>query len=155
MCKQKQIEAAWEPQWDEFREHRSRAWEDRQASSDEFDKNLLKFSSGALGLSLAFIKDIVKLQEASGLGWLYSSWLLFAGCIVVTIASYAFSQRAHSAYTDDLYKYYIEGKREFFNKKSIWSRAISACALVGSIFFLAGVISTVVFVIENISRMHK
>jgi hypothetical protein len=42
----------------EYEKHREQAWADRQASSDEFDKNLLKFSSAALALSLALSKTL-------------------------------------------------------------------------------------------------
>ena len=76
---------------DEFNKHREQAWQDRQASSDEFDKNLLTFSSGALGLSLAFIKDIVPLDHATHLSYLHISWVCFVCCIIATIFSYPLS----------------------------------------------------------------
>src|SRR5450432_4413578 len=79
------------PQWEEYCKHRDQAWDDIKASSDEFDKSLLTFSSGTLGLSLAFIKDIVKLESAVALSWLYWSWVFLTSCIVITILSYRFS----------------------------------------------------------------
>jgi hypothetical protein len=51
--------------------HTAQAWADQQASSDSFDNNLLAFSSGALGLSVAFVKDIVPLETAEWLRTLY------------------------------------------------------------------------------------
>jgi len=45
-------------------EHRRQIWQDIQSSADNFDKYILTLSSGALGLSLSFIKDIVPLGTA-------------------------------------------------------------------------------------------
>jgi hypothetical protein len=136
--------------------HSSQARADQQASSDEFDKSLLTFSSGALGLSLAFIKDIVPLNQAGWLPWLYFSWVSFAACIAVTIASFQFGIQAQKNHLDFLYKYYIECKSEFLNKKSAWSRLVTVCAVAGALFFLAGLVGTMIFVCENVSwSMHK
>ena len=58
-----------------YNEHRRQAWQDIQMSTDQFDRSLLTLSSGALVLSLAFIKDAVPLKDAVGIYWLYSSWI--------------------------------------------------------------------------------
>lgn len=47
------------------------------ASSAQFDKQILFLSSGALGLSFAFIKDIVKLNESNHKWLLVLSWAYF------------------------------------------------------------------------------
>ena len=43
--------------------HRDKAWEDIKSGNENFDKYMLTFSSGALGLSLAFIKDVVPAED--------------------------------------------------------------------------------------------
>jgi hypothetical protein len=143
------------PQWEEYCKYRDQAWEDINTSSDEFDKSLLTFSSGALGLSLAFIKDIVKLESAIALNWLYLSWAFLTSCIVLTIFSYRFSILAQRKHLDDLEKYYLKDDKTALNKKTVWSRALTICAWGGAIFFLAGVLATVVFVYLNVSQEHK
>jgi len=148
-------EDEWKRRWDEYSKHRDQTWEDIKASSDEFDKNLLTFSSGALGLSLAFIKDIVKLESAVALPWLYCSWAFLSACIILTIFSYRFSIWAQEKRFDDLVKYFLEDDKTAFNRKTVWSRALEVCANVGAIFLLAGVITTVVFVSKNVSQEHK
>jgi len=85
---------------------------------------LLTLSSSALGLSLAFIKDIVPLARALWLPLLYASWVLFVLCIVATLASFQVSIAAQNKHLFFLQKYYLEGKREFFNKKTGWSEAL-------------------------------
>ena len=146
---------SWEPKWDIYNLHLQQAWTDQQSSSDEFDKNLLTFSSGALGVSLAFIKDIVPLKDAWFLCELYLSWLSFVACIVVTLFSYALSIQCQKTHTSHLYKYYIEGKPEYLNKRSVWTFGVTLCAVLGAIFFLAGLASTVIFVIGNVSRLQR
>ncbi len=147
---------AWPPQQQLYDKHAAQAWADQQASSDEFDKSLLTFSSGALGLSLAFIKDVVPLDKAVWLCWLYISWVSFAACIVATMASFPCGIQAQKAHLGFLYNYYIEARPEFFNKESGWSVAVTVCAVVGAIFFLVGLVATVVFACVNVSRgIHK
>jgi len=45
--------------WELYKAHLQQAWGSIDSSTDSFDQALLAVSSGALGLSLAFIKDIV------------------------------------------------------------------------------------------------
>lgn len=129
---------------------------DQQASSDSFDNQLLTFSSALLGLSLAFIKDIVPLKSAVWMSCLYSSWAVLAICILSTIASFRFGIEAQKKHADHLYHYYIEQKKEYFNKKTGWTTAISWCSYVGSATFFLGLILTISFVIKNVtySRNH-
>jgi hypothetical protein len=61
----------------------------------EYDKQLLVLSSGFLAVSLAFIKDIVPLQDACDLPLLYSSFILLGMCIMLVLFSYQFSISGH------------------------------------------------------------
>lgn len=63
-------------------------------SSSQFDKQVLFFASGALGLSFAFIKDIVKLTEATNKWLLITSWSLFGAVILLSIVSHYTSLKA-------------------------------------------------------------
>lgn len=146
--------AVWTQQWDLYNQHVQQAWIDQQTSSDEFDKALLTFSSGALALSLAFIKDIVPLKAATVMCALYISWFAFSACIIATIFSFPCSIQAQKAHASYLYKYYIEGRREYLNKRSDWSTAVTICAALGSVFFVTGLVSTIIFAVVNIARNH-
>jgi hypothetical protein len=141
--------------WDLYRQHAQQAWADQQASSDAFDKYLLAFSSGTLALSLAFIKDIVPLKAAVALRSLYTSWAAFMACILVTIFSFALAEKAHRTYVDYLYKFYIDGRREYFNKQSAWDKAVRVCRWCGSVAFLCGIFTTTFFVWANVSRIQQ
>lgn len=63
-------------------------------SSSQFDKQILYFASGALGLSFAFIKDIVKLNEATNKGILVIAWSFFILVILLGIISHYTSLKA-------------------------------------------------------------
>ena len=135
--------------------HLTQAWADQQASSDSFDNNLLTFSSGALGLSIAFIKDIVPLEHAEWLSTLYFSWSMFAGCIIVTVASFQIAARAAMAHAKFLDEYYLFGDENALRRKSIWVRLLPWCAGVGSLFLLLGIFSTIFFASKNITHYKE
>ncbi len=88
-----------------YLEHLKQAWEDLQSGSDEFDKSILTYSSDALGVSVAFIKDIVPLANANGLLLLYGSWITFGLAIVTTVLSFQLSVKAQKTHVDHLRQY--------------------------------------------------
>jgi hypothetical protein len=138
-----------------YDEHRKQAWEDLQNSSDNFDKSVLTLSSGALGLSLSFIKDIVPLNHAMWLLLLYLSWSLFGLCIVLTVLSYQFGIRAQKEHLRNLPDYYLQGDEKASKQKGRSWRAVEAFSLLSAGLFTLGLICTVVFCIKNLegSRM--
>lgn len=128
---------------------------DQQASSDSFDNQLLTFSSALLGLSLAFIKDIVPLKMAVWMPCLYFSWAVLAICILSTIASFRFGIEAQKKQCEYLFLYYIKKKDEYLNKKTGWTTAISWCSYVGSATFLLGLVLTISFAIKNVTYLRN
>lgn len=128
-----------------------------KSSTETFDNNLLTFSSGALGLSLAFIKDVVPIGKAIWLPLLYISWVAFSLCIFVTLASFRVSIRALETSLPYAQKYYLKGERDAFNQhlKTRWSRAVTWCTVGASTCFALGVVCTVLFAGSNIRREAK
>jgi len=140
---------------DLYSKHVVQAWADQQASSDSFDNNLLTVSSAALGLSIAFIKDIVPLENAEWLASLYVSWVSFGTCIMVTIASFqiaAMAQKEHSKYLAD---YYLKGDTSVLNKINPWAKLLPWCALAGSVLMLAGILATLTFAAHNVTHFKE
>jgi fucose 4-O-acetylase-like acetyltransferase len=137
-----------------YDQHRQQAWQDIQSSTDSFDNNLLTFSTAALGLSLAFIKDIVPLDAAVWLRLLYASWIAFTGCILVTLASFQVSISAQKKYLEYLHAYYVHGDESAFDKqkRSFSSRALTCMTWLAAICFLCGVTATMAFCCKNVSR---
>ncbi len=135
--------------------HLAQAWTDQQASTDSFDNNLLTFSSGALGLSIAFIKDIVPLEHAEWLKTLYFSWFMFGCCIIVTVASFQIAARAAMAHIKVLDDYYIDGDETALTRKSPWEKSLPWCAGLGSLFLVLGIFSTIFFASKNVTHYKE
>lgn len=137
-----------------YDQHKKAAWDDIQSSAKTFEQNLLVISSGALGVSLAFVKDIVPLKQAVWLGLLYSSWICFAACIILTVFSARLSMSAQRVHVEYLWKFYVEEKQEFFDKKSWYSKALTVFTWLAAILFLAGLTCTVIFCIKNVIGVY-
>ena len=73
-------------------------------SSSQFDKQILFIASGALGISLAFIKDIVKLDIATSKNLLLLSWIFFGAVILICILSHYTSLKAINFKIENLYQ---------------------------------------------------
>lgn len=120
------------------------------SNSENFDKAIISLSTAGLGLSLAFIKDIVKIPEAHCLVLLYFSWSLFGAAIISTILSFVSSQ---SGINKQLYfaeEYYLEKKEEFINKRNWQAQITNYLNIFSGIVFVGAIILTVIFVISNI-----
>lgn len=87
-------------------------------SSSQFDKQVLFIASGALGISLAFIKDIVKLDVATNKPLLLLSWISFGAVILICILSHYTSLKAINFKIENIHqKTDITSKRfDFFTK---------------------------------------
>jgi len=118
---------------------------------------MLTFSSGALGLSLAFIKDVVPIGRAIWIPSLILSWIAFVLCILVTLISFRISIRALEKMTPCLDAFYLEGKTEAFNKhlESLWTKAVDWCAYLAISFFILGLTFTMMFVGANIREAKR
>ena|SRR5215813_10580564 len=140
-----------------FDEFKKKALEDEKSGTDNFDQNLLKFSSGVLGLSLAFIKDIVPLKQAIWVGSLYISWIAFGLCIMVTMASFQVSIRALRDSLRFAKAYYLDSDETAFDKhlKRPWTILVDACTWTASLLFVTGLVCTIVFVIRNVMEVRK
>lgn len=116
----------------------------------QHDKAILSLSTGALGLSIGFIKDIVPLKEALAIRLLILSWSLFGAAIIGTVVSYPIGQKAINVQLKYAEKYYIEKKNEYFKRRNPWSVAIMYIGMVSSVAFVIAVILTVIFVSLNL-----
>lgn len=141
--------------WELYSEHKKQSWEDIQKSTDSYDQSLLTLSSGGLGISIAFIKDLVPLHNAIWLRLLYVSWALFLLTILFTVASFLFSVRAQNQHLQFLWKFYVEGDDTYRDKQSWYSKSLRWCTILAGIFFLGAFVCTSVFAIKNIARYSE
>jgi hypothetical protein len=137
-------------------QHKARICEDIQSSTDSFDQSLLTLSSGALGVSLAFIKDIVPLKEAVWIGLLFGSWIAFALCIVATVVSFLVSVKANKQQLGYIEAYYLRSQDGALDKHktSGYVKWLHGCTWLGIILFVAGLFCTIIFACENVARFR-
>ena len=120
------------------------------SNSEKFDGAILMLSTAALGLSLAFIKDVVSFEKAQMTGWLIASWWLFGCAIVSTLSSFIASQlgiRKQLTYAE---KYYLNEKNEYLTKRNIPARMTDFLNCASAILFVIALVCTIIFVSENL-----
>jgi hypothetical protein len=126
------------------------------ANSTVYDTSILTLSSAFLGLSIAFIKDIVSpLSTASNLPALYSSWGSFCIAIIVTIFSFMIGQRGYKKLLDGAERYYLKQEEDAFKISVTVSKQIEIANYLYGFFFVVGTILMLFFVITNFVRISN
>ena len=120
------------------------------ANSENLDKSILSLSTASLGFSLAFIKEIVSLDQATNVYLLQFSWLCFVCAIVSTMASFLVSQRGINKQLFFAEQYYLMQKDEFLGKTNWLSKVNDWLNASSFAIFICGIILTVIFVWTNI-----
>ncbi len=125
----------------------------RQLSNAEaFDKAILTYSSGALALSLGFLKDFVPLDRASAPYLLFSSWAMFAASIVATIVSYQVSQLGINKQVRLAERYYLDQDESALKEKNRAAICTDWLNWTSGGLFSLGVAITTVFVAVNLKE---
>jgi hypothetical protein len=126
---------------------------ERQLSnSEKFDNAILTLSTGALAISLAFIKDIVPPKLAQNLWLLRASWWLFGFSIISTLASFVASQLGISRQLKYAEEYYLNEKEEYLKKGNYPAILTDFLNYSSGILFIAAIIVTIFFVSSNLGR---
>jgi hypothetical protein len=118
------------------------------SNSENYDKAVLSLSTAFLGLSLAFLKDLVPVQRAECLFLLYFSWIVLAGAVLSTILSFWLSQRAINVQIKKAEDYYLRNDRTALSRSRI-AKATDWVNALSGVLFVVGVSLTTAFVIVN------
>lgn len=122
----------------------------QNSNSENYDKSILTLASGGLGLSLAFIKDVVPIASVTCRTVLIQSWFLFVGAIVVTIVSFQTSQAAIRTSLDHAEKYYLQRRDEYVNARNVWVNVTDMLNILSGVLFVAAILWTAYFVAMNL-----
>lgn len=60
----------------------------RDYAEEQFDKLIVYLNSGALVLTVGFVKDIVKITDETDTSLLKSSWILFTASLLIILVSH-------------------------------------------------------------------
>jgi len=119
------------------------------SNSERYDRAILTLSTGALGLSITFIKDVVPITLVKDLYLLITSWWLFGVAIILTVISFAVSQYAIKVQLFFAQQYYLNGKVEYASKRNYAARTTDWLNNLSGIVFLVAVVLTIIFVSIN------
>lgn len=117
-----------------------------QKSQDSYDKAVLSLSSGALGISIAFIKDIIGSKPVSMKLFLFLSWGLWGLSILSILFSHFMSIRA----LRQTIRQTDNGKIHDEKPGGNYSKITEILNIVSGIFFAIGVLLITVFVAKNL-----
>ncbi|GEM_PF-1878763 len=122
-----------------------------RSSFENFDKALLSLSSGALVLSLTFIKDIVPLPYLKIIWVLGLSWLAYLWAIISVLQSLRVAPKSHEERFEYAYEYFVNNRDEFYNKVGPKQKSLNRWNANSWMAFLIGLILTVIFSWWNLS----
>jgi hypothetical protein len=123
-----------------------------RANADKYDNTILTYSTGALALSLSFIKDVVPLASAHSIGTLKASWACLAFSLLVMLVSFHIGQTANRKRVEFAREYYIDKIETSLNKKDWAEKSLSWLNLLAGAAFFVGVLFTTAFVWTNVQE---
>jgi hypothetical protein len=128
---------------DSYRQHLVLA---EQKAVEDFDKAVMTLSGGALGVSFAFIRDVVGPRPWADTTLMFAAWLCWGISVAAVLASYYFShialRRAIAQVDDDTIYVRRPG--------GACTIVIYICNASGGLLFLVGVVLIAVFVSANL-----
>jgi hypothetical protein len=126
----------------EYRKHLVQA---RQKAQEDFDKTVLSLSAGALGISFAFVKDIIGPGPVVTPFWLMTSWACWAGSSLSILISFYMS---HIALDRSIQRI---DKGEFIYRPGGFAAILTSILnAVGGISFVLGIGAISLFVYSNL-----
>jgi len=120
------------------------------SNMENYDKAILSLSVTMLGLSIAFIKNIVSFEKAKDLIFLECSWLFLVLAVISTIASFIAGNKANNKHLEFAEDYYLNDNDKALDKKSKWTTCTEYLNMGSGLFFILGIILTVYFAYVNI-----
>lgn len=133
-----------------FRTQQAELFKRELSNSENYDKAILAYASGGLGISLAFIKDVVPLSSASWLLLLELSWFCWVLAIVVVLISFQTSQLGIRRHLEMVKKYYIDDDDSALDEKNFPAKLTDIANVTSGVLFLCGVMLTTTFVGINL-----
>jgi hypothetical protein len=115
-------------------------------NSEAYDKAILTYSSGALALSLGFLKDFALGAHPTNLTLLFVSWCLFVLAIFSTTLSFIFGKLAIVKQLEKAELYYIHGHGPGIDMPNKWAGRANFANWTSGFAFTAAALLTAVFV---------
>lgn len=146
--------------YDTYLQQRKSLIDLEQSAAQSYDKWLLTLSGGALGLSMAFVKDIALPAGGQGAGYLLVAWIALALAIVAGLSAIYLSQSASEESRKILDDQFQSGAAD--GGQGVWSRVrekqgkckkaawVGHCNIASMLLFMVGILLLSVFATLNI-----
>jgi preprotein translocase subunit Sss1 len=135
--------AAYKQQLAAYEESRKLAAEDRKYSEQEFDKLVIYLAGGGLVLTIGFVKDLIKITEATNITLLILCWAGFISSLLMNLISHRLAVWARDAFLSDL---------PVWRQRDRYTRWANLLCLV---LITLGVLFFVFFVVQNLPAHVK
>jgi hypothetical protein len=131
---------------DALKEYRKIVIAAEQKSQDDFDKTLIALSSGSLGISFAFVKDIIGTKQMTHSYYLLYAWTFWGLSLACILISFYFSHQSLRYVIRQ-----IDNKRIYNQKPGGVFSTITFILNIGSgISFIVGLILLIIFAFYNL-----
>lgn len=132
-----------------MKEYRELLQKMENEAQDQYDKTVLYLSTGALGISFTFLKDIISVENAVAIGWLVTAWISWAISVSAILWSFFSSRIA--------LRNAIKAIDEDKKPDSKADKFTTILNFLSGIFFILGLICIIVFVKTNLeeNKMSK
>ncbi len=131
---------------EDMRAYRRHLVSAEQNAQEDFDKTVLALSGGALGVSFAFVRDIVG-SDIMELQWaLAASWVSWGFSVTAVLFSYFFSHLALRKAISQVDNGEIRRRKP----GGIYDKVTALLNGAGAVLFMAGVVFMIVFAIANL-----
>jgi hypothetical protein len=134
----------------DLKEYRTGLVETVQKLNESYDKLIVTLSSGALGLSLVFLKDVVKEEPIQGSSLLISAWVLFVLSLTSVLSAMLFGIAANKKAvkqvdTDTIYHQKPGGQ---------YSKLTTLFHYLGTVFLVVGLATMILFAYINMEAHY-
>ena len=130
---------------EELRKYREHLVQAEQKTQEDYDKTILSLSGGALGISFAFIKDILGTDPIVQPNLLLIAWICWGMSVGVVLFSHYFSHLSLRKSIEQVDKDKIHDERP----GGIYDRITAFMNAIDGILFLIGVVIMIAFVYLN------
>lgn len=132
---------------EEDKEYWNQLFETYKESATLFEKNLLYITSGALGISITFLSDIVNLNNARFFFLLIIAWSIFTLVILLSLVAHYCSMKS----MNHEMKHFLNAKKPK-NQFDQWVKRLNVLMVGG---LPLGLVFLIFFLSLNLSNMSK
>lgn len=135
-----------EANYQAYLEERKLLIEALREGSRTFDKAILTVSSGAFGLTIAFMKEIAPEPFQNTLWLIATSWICFSISLIVILLSFLFSQIACREQIDIAYDSMLRN----MERQTKWGKITTLCNYISIVTLIAAIVFWGFFAFWNI-----